>query len=99
MLEGTLIAESLRPGTTLDEVTLTVRKIVRHAPSGITEDQPPIWTNIDFEIADSEGDTLASAETRQAEPGHRRTDGYLAFLSHSWTGRSDPAGLGPRPGY
>jgi hypothetical protein len=31
------------------------------------------------------------AETRQAEPGHRRTDSLLAFLSHNWTGRSDPA--------
>jgi hypothetical protein len=61
MLEGTLIAESLRPGTTLDGPALTVRKIVRHAPSGITEDQPAIWTNIDFEIADSEADALASA--------------------------------------
>jgi len=61
MLEGTLIAESLQPGTTLDGVTLTVRKIVRHAPSGITEAQPAIWTNIDFEITDSEGDALAGA--------------------------------------
>jgi hypothetical protein len=61
MLEGTLIAESLRPGTTLDQFTLTVRKIARYLPGGITEDQPAIWTSIDFEIADSEGEALASA--------------------------------------
>jgi hypothetical protein len=61
MLEGTLIVESLRPGTTLDAVTLTVRRIARYAPGGITEDQPAIWTSIDFEIADSDGGALASA--------------------------------------
>ncbi len=61
MLEGTLIAESLRPGTTLDGVTLTVRRIVRHTPGGITGYQPRIWTDIEFEIADSDGDALASA--------------------------------------
>ena len=61
MLEGTLIAESLRPGTTLDQFTLIVRKIARYFPGGITEDQPGIWTSIDFEIADSEGEALASA--------------------------------------
>ncbi len=61
MPQGTLIAESLQPGTILDQFMLTVRKIARYLPGGTTEDQPAIWTSIDFEIADSEGEALASA--------------------------------------
>jgi hypothetical protein len=60
VFEGTLIAESLRAGTTLDSVPLTVRKIVRHRPAYTTDDQPPIWTNIEFEVADDDADALAS---------------------------------------
>jgi hypothetical protein len=44
MFEGTLIAESLRTGSTLGGLNLVVRKIARYAPGGITEDQPAIWT-------------------------------------------------------
>jgi len=59
MFEGTLLAESLRPGSTLDGLNLTVRKIARYAPGDITKDQPSIWTSIDFEIADGDPDALA----------------------------------------
>jgi hypothetical protein len=70
MLEGTLIAESLRSGTTLDGLDLTVRRIVRHTPGGIAEDQPAIWTNIDFEAVDEQAGALADAlATMLAEPG------------------------------
>jgi hypothetical protein len=61
MFEGTLITESLRTGCTLDELDLTVRKIARYAPGVITEDQPEIWTSIDFEVADDDADALAGA--------------------------------------
>ena len=59
MFEGTLIAESLRTGATLDGLKLTVRRIARYAPGGITEDQPRIWTSIDFEVADGDAGALA----------------------------------------
>lgn len=59
MLKGALISESLRPGTTLDVVTLTVRKIARFAPGDTTPDQPNVWTIIDFEAADTDGKALA----------------------------------------
>jgi hypothetical protein len=59
MYEGTLIAESLRTGVTLDGLKLTVQKIARYAPGGITEDQPAIWTSIDFEVADGDAEALA----------------------------------------
>jgi hypothetical protein len=59
MFEGTLIAESLQTGSTLDGLDLTVRKIARYAPSGTTDDQPAIWTSIEFEVADDGSDELA----------------------------------------
>lgn len=48
MIEGTLIAESLRAGTDLENPILTVRKISRHRAQGTTPDQPGIWTVLDF---------------------------------------------------
>ena len=36
MIEGTLIAESLRVGTSLEKITLTVRKISRYRAQGTT---------------------------------------------------------------
>jgi hypothetical protein len=70
MFEGTLIAESLRTGSTLDGLSLTVRKIARYAPGGTTDDQPAIWTAIEFEVADDGADALASALTGVlGEPG------------------------------
>jgi hypothetical protein len=53
MLEGTLIAESLRVGTTLADLNLTVRKISRYRAGGTTPDQPGIWTTLDFEADES----------------------------------------------
>jgi hypothetical protein len=54
VISGLLIAESLRTGTNLGNLTLTVRKISRFRPQGTTPDQPDTWTTIDFE-ADEAG--------------------------------------------
>ena len=59
MLEGTLIAESLRVGTTLADLNLIVRKISRYRAGGTTPDQPDIWTTLDFEAGDSGARVLA----------------------------------------
>ena len=59
MLEGTLIAESLRVGTALADLNLIVRKISRYRAGGTTPDQPDIWTTLDFEADDSEARKLA----------------------------------------
>ena len=61
MLEGTLIAESLRVGATLADLNLIVRKISRYRAGGTTPDQPDIWTTLDFEADDSDAGTLAEA--------------------------------------
>jgi hypothetical protein len=61
MIEGTLIAESLRVGTNLESMRLTVRKISRYRARDTTPDQPDIWTTLDFEAAEAEAGELAQA--------------------------------------
>jgi hypothetical protein len=59
-LTGGLIAESLRVGTVLDGVTLTVTKISRADLGDVEAGQPRTWTFVDFEAADEDADRLAS---------------------------------------
>ena len=56
MIEGTLIAESLRAGTNLENLKLTVRKISRFRAQGTTADQPGLWTTFDFEADEAEAE-------------------------------------------
>jgi hypothetical protein len=70
MFEGILIAESLRPGTTVDAVPLTVRSITRAAPGSPSPDQPSLWTVITFEVADPDAEPLAGVLAASlAQPG------------------------------
>ncbi len=62
MIEGTLIAESLRVGTTLEELNLTVRRISRYQAQGTSDDQPGIWTVLDFDAGEAYGRQLAIPE-------------------------------------
>lgn len=59
MIEGTLIAESLRAGTTLENLNLTVRKISRYHVRGATPDQPGIWCALEFEASEAGAEALA----------------------------------------
>jgi hypothetical protein len=59
MIEGTLIAESLRVGTSLHDLKLTVRKISRYRVHGATRDQPPVWTALDFAADEAQAGELA----------------------------------------
>jgi len=61
MIEGTLIMESLRVGTNLESLKLTVRKISRYRAQGTTPDQPSIWTTLDFEADEAAARELAEA--------------------------------------
>jgi len=70
MIDGTLIAESLRAGTTLDDLRLTVRTISRYRAGGTTQDQPGVWTAIEFEADEAIAAELAQAFADVlAEPG------------------------------
>jgi hypothetical protein len=81
MIEGALIAESLRTGTNLENLTLTVRKISRFRPGDTTADQPDIWTVLDFEADEAGADELARALAAALDqPGW-----YVAFRSPAET--------------
>lgn len=58
MIEGTLITESLRVGTELENLRLTVRKISRHRQDDAPPDAPDIWTLLEFEADDADADRL-----------------------------------------
>ena len=60
MIKGVLITESLRVGTSLENLNLTVTKINRVRPGhGTTPDQPDIWTLLDFEGEETQAEELA----------------------------------------
>jgi hypothetical protein len=66
MATGTLIGESIRPGTTLDGVPITVNRIERVEPTNISDEQlasgiPTRWTLLFFEVADDAAPALADA--------------------------------------
>jgi hypothetical protein len=61
MIDGTLIAESLRGGTNLEDLSLAVRKISRYRAAGTTPEQPEVWTVFEFEADEAAGDDLAQA--------------------------------------
>jgi hypothetical protein len=59
MIEGTLIAESIRVGTSLEDIRLTIRKISRIRPGDVTPEEPAIWTLLEFEAAEADAGDLA----------------------------------------
>jgi hypothetical protein len=61
VIEGVLITESLRVGTNIENLNLTVRKISRVQPEGITATQPKTWTLLDFEADEAGAGELAQA--------------------------------------
>jgi hypothetical protein len=61
VLSGVLISESLRVGGELSGVPLRVSKIWRGVASSATADQPPHWTLLEFEAAQSDAERLATA--------------------------------------
>jgi hypothetical protein len=80
-MNGTLIVESLRVGTRLDDCDITVRAIRRFATHDLPEYQPPIWTVLDFEADDSLAEHLATELSAVLdEPGW-----YVNFSTSSET--------------
>jgi hypothetical protein len=66
-LAGTLIAESLRVGSVLEDIALTVAKISRADLGDITAGQPRAWTFVEFDAADKDAERLANALERVLE--------------------------------
>ena len=59
MIEGTLIAESMRVGAELGGVRLVCRKISRAAAGDVSAGQPELWTFIEFEADEQDAGALA----------------------------------------
>jgi hypothetical protein len=61
MIEGTLIAESIRVGAELAAVPLIARRIWRAAAGDLTAGQPELWTLIEFEAEEPDAEVLAAS--------------------------------------
>ncbi|WP_427889098.1 hypothetical protein ACQHIV_37630 [Kribbella sp. GL6] len=63
MYNGVLILESLKPGTVLTGIPLTVQKLSRIAVEGTSADQPRLWSLLEFSVDRGEdlADVLADA--------------------------------------
>jgi hypothetical protein len=70
MIEGTLIAESIRVGTALSGVRLVTRKIHRTAAGDVSAGQPELWTFIEFEADEQEAGVLADALAKVLDHQH-----------------------------
>jgi hypothetical protein len=70
MLQGTLIAESIRVGAEVDGVRLVTQKIRRAALGDVSAGQPEVWTVIEFEADESDAGALADALAQALEQEH-----------------------------
>ncbi len=70
MIEGTLIAESLRVDAELSGVRLVTRKVRRVAAGDASAGQPELWTLIEFEAEEQEAGVLAEALAKVLDHQH-----------------------------
>jgi hypothetical protein len=68
VLEGVLIAESLRIGTELAGVPLHITKIVRLEVDNTAPDQPQRWTLLEFAAEEADAERLAEQLAACLEP-------------------------------
>jgi hypothetical protein len=61
MALGYVLVESMRPGTRLEGLPLTLKKIERYPVRYATPDQPSVWTTVEFEFPEEEAGRLAEA--------------------------------------
>ena len=65
---GTLIAESLKVGAVMDDVLLTVTRVVRADVGDVSAGQPRTWTFVEFEIAIEDAVRFARVLERSLQP-------------------------------
>jgi hypothetical protein len=106
MIEGTLITESLRVGTSLADLRLTVRTISRYRAAGTTPQQPDIWTTLDFEADEADAGELALAFADALEqPGwyvnfQSPAESFIVFPGRIFRyRRGDPSGRAQAQAY
>ncbi|MFJ3987664.1 hypothetical protein ACIPWY_03185 [Streptomyces sp. NPDC090032] len=87
MLEGVLIAESLRVGSQLAGIPLQVTKLSRIEVTSAADDQPRLWTLLDFTADDPEAQQLADQLASCLSTGtwytdfHTSTDTFVIFAN------------------
>jgi hypothetical protein len=59
VIQGTLLAESLEPGTVLDGHGMRVVRLSRYEVRNTVPLQPPLWTAIEFEAPEASAAALA----------------------------------------
>ena len=99
-LKGGLIAESLRIGSKLEDLGLTVRSISRADVGDVEAGQPRTWTFLDFEAPDNAADRLVRALEDALERTcgwycdfHNDAETFVVFADRSFRyPRGDPAG-------
>jgi hypothetical protein len=85
MLEGLLIAESLRSGLNLDDVPLTLHRIDRVRATDVADGQPPMWTLMTFVAEDECAEVIAGRFAESIDgPGwyvdfHSETETFVVF--------------------
>jgi hypothetical protein len=77
MLQGTLIAESIRVGAEVDGVRLVAQKIRRAVLGDASAGHPEVWTVLEFEAAEADAGALADALAQALE----RRGWYADFRS------------------
>jgi hypothetical protein len=68
MIRGTIIAESIKPGSSLKGAPIVVTEILREVATGASSGQPQIWTVINFEAANG-AERLADALSEVLDDG------------------------------
>jgi hypothetical protein len=103
---GAIILESLRVGTSLEDIPLVVRKLSRHTVTGTTADQPSVWTILEFEVNDIHAVALAEVLTGVLDkPGwyadfHNEREIFVVFPGRVFRySRGDKAGRSEAQAY
>ena len=106
-LAGTLIAESLRVRSVLEDIALTVAKISRSELGDVAAGQPRTWTLVEFDAADEDADRLANALERVLERAggwycdfHNDQETFVVFAGRTFRyPRGDESGRGEAAEY
>jgi hypothetical protein len=78
MVNGYVIAESMRVGFQISGIPLELTKIERYAVASATAEQPGAWTMIEFKFAESDAERVIAALAEALE----ERGGWYSDFSH-----------------
>jgi hypothetical protein len=75
MASGYILVEGMKPGSRLEGLPLTLRKIERLPRSDASPDQPSVWTTVEFDFPEEDAERIGLAFSEVlAERGGWYTD-------------------------